>query len=806
MFGLFKAKTRKPGIDEAVSEKWDTRFKRSDEQRFETMVEPGYSAATSSKGYCLAIQKRHCFAWGDNPWYRYYDFFMEAEIVFDKANGHSAAGFLFRKIADEHYYYFLVSTNGYFRFDLVRNDEPQVLIGWTPCPEPVDHTVFLRIIARGDEFVFMVNEEWVASFSDETIDGGRIAFGGQNYGEEPRARFYLKQFRVNSLPMDVETAFDRWSSVVHPHPDARIRLAETLSSQGMWAPAAVHLKKAFSRRSPSAEELFLLGECYLNLELFPEASDAFDQALQKKPDYKEARLEKGNVLYLSNRFLELRDYMSGLAAVIQDRSVCYNLLGHGEFGLGNWEQAADAYRKAYDLDQNMPLYLIHQGRALERMERNSEALGVYLKAADLLFKQEAYMDLDGLLPVIDALDNGNAAVHAVHGKVAFHREEYAGARKIFGDIIAEGSSDSTVYFLYGLCLIIEGSRDIATEYLFKAVELEPDYYLYWFRLAENLYLLDLDAAEEIREALSRAPEDPWVLNLAGLIALHEHDVPRAAELLEAAHGLLPGEEDININLSQVRALLGNFAGAREVLDGFEMTAAIYNQHGNVCIEQGRLEEALEMYDKALSLEPDNSDFLLNSASVCLELDMVIRAEELLGRIMESNPGPPVYLKLAQTAIRKGEYYRAEVVLEQGVEAFGDHPGLWKDYLKILFLRNQLRKADKVLARLMETREGKEEFDELCTYILKRYYRTYSCCSCNREWHVPLKIGPRGGLDFLGQPGDELPAGKCSECGKVYCIRCARKAMEGNKFQCPECGVPLKLSEDWIEYLLTKDSE
>ena len=804
MFGLFKEKKQKPDIDDIVSEKWDTAFRRGDEQRFETAEGKAYAAGRTSKGFCLSITKSDCFAWADDLWFRYYDFFIEAEIQFDESNGYSSAGFLLRKIADEHYYYFLVSNRGNFRFDLVRNEEPQVLIGWTQCPQPVDGSIFLRIIMRGDEFHFMVNEEWVGSFRDETIDGGRIAFGGQNYGEKNSAAFLLKQFRINSVPMDVETALDRWSSAIPPAPEARIRLAETLSSQGMWGPAAVQLKKALSQKEPLAEELFLLGECYIKLELYPEAYASFDRVLEKTPGDTRARLEKANVLYLSNRFLELRDYMESIIAEYPDRSVCYNLLGHGEYGLGNWEKAAEAYRQAAQLDEEMPLYLIHYGRSLEKIGKNEEALTSYLKAADLLFRQEAYMDLDGLLPVIDTLDDGNDAVKAVHGKIAFHREEYAEAKNIFGTILKEGNADSTVYFLYGLCHIIEGNREVATEYLFRATELESAYYLYWFRLAENLYLLDLEAGDEIGKALELAPEDPWVLNLAGLIALHDGSPKRAEGYLSKAHGFLPDEEDISINYSQVLALNGNFDGARDVLDTFAPSAAIQNQHGNILVEEGLFEQAQAMYQKALSAEPDNVDYLCNCATVCLELDMVIRAEELFGRAMELAPAPHLYRKLGEVALRKGEYYRAEVILEDGVAAFGDDAALWKDYLVILMTRNQSAKADKLIDGLIAEKSDKPEFVEVVSFLRNRYFRTHSCDSCSRVWYVPLNIGPRDGKNILGQPEDGLPAGQCAECGKVFCIACARKAVDEGKFQCLDCGGSLKLSQDWIEYLLTKD--
>ena len=62
-----------------------------------------------------------------------------------------------------------------------------------------------------------------------------------------------------------------------------------------------------------------------------------------------------------------------------------------------------------------------------------------------------------------------------------------------------------------------GRRDIGAEYLLQAARKEPDYYLYWLKLADTLHAMGLDALDEARRALELAGEDPWALNLAGLL-------------------------------------------------------------------------------------------------------------------------------------------------------------------------------------------------------------------------------------------------------------------------------------------------
>jgi transposase-like protein len=52
------------------------------------------------------------------------------------------------------------------------------------------------------------------------------------------------------------------------------------------------------------------------------------------------------------------------------------------------------------------------------------------------------------------------------------------------------------------------------------------------------------------------------------------------------------------------------------------------------------------------------------------------------------------------------------------------------------------------------------------------------------------------------PPDEFPAGACPECGKTYCIGCAKEHVDENgRFMCPECQKNLKLSDDGLKKII-----
>jgi len=44
-------------------------------------------------------------------------------------------------------------------------------------------------------------------------------------------------------------------------------------------------------------------------------------------------------------------------------------------------------------------------------------------------------------------------------------------------------------------------------------------------------------------------------------------------------------------------------------------------------------------------------------------------------------------------------------------------------------------------------------------------------------------------------------GSCPQCARVLCARCARERVSESRFLCPDCMVPLKLTDPRIVHLL-----
>ncbi|CAD5293787.1 conserved hypothetical protein [Bosea sp. 62] len=117
-----------------------------------------------------------------------------------------------------------------------------------------------------------------------------------------------------------------------------------------------------------------------------------------------------------------------------------------------------------------------------------------------------------------------------------------------------------------------------------------------------------DEAEAIlREALAARPDDPWVLNGLGGIALLKRDTAMAEKLIGAAAELLPGEPEILANLAALHTECGRLDDAELCLDEAARLAprhaGIRERRAELLLAQRRPEDAAAEAQHALECDP-----------------------------------------------------------------------------------------------------------------------------------------------------------------------------------------------------------
>jgi len=366
MFGFLKRlfnsrPSEEPEIDpeSVVNEQWQADFSREDEParpsrvRFSIASENLYRAYLSKGALCLGIKKAGCIAWTENMFFRYQDLYMKGHFVLDPQGGYAAAGFSFRMVDDFTYYMALVSSVGYFRLDLVRNNVPMTLAGWTEASgiKDISDAPFefdLELVTFGPKIMLAINGFWSGTWDDPSISEGRIAFAAASYEGEafasqktaaalmapkvsvPQGEFIalakLVEFRLDSRIEEVEKSFNKLEDSALP--DSRIRLAETFTALGLANPALIQLRKAWETRIVLSKELdhaedkvilaaiqteglmrttkeLLLGaKLAMVMELWDEAEE-YIGALKGEEAAQEARNMKASLFYSRRHYTDL---------------------------------------------------------------------------------------------------------------------------------------------------------------------------------------------------------------------------------------------------------------------------------------------------------------------------------------------------------------------------------------------------------------------------------------------------------------------------------------------------------------------
>jgi tetratricopeptide (TPR) repeat protein len=835
--------------DEIVEERWDADFSSPDQVRFDIKSESSYDAYIRSGALVLALKKAKCLAWIEDPQFRYGDLVIDARLSLDPHGGYAAAGFMFRMVDEGTCYAALISGKGYFRLDVLRNGKPQALIGWTELPAETQRekapaeeagaafTADLTIIAYGSHIVLVINGLWAAEIRDSTIPAGRICFAAASYeaglcpqgasginGESPyTAEAIMEKFSVESRIAEAAARYEAWTGNPAILPLSRFHLAETFAAMDQPVPALVQLKKAWDGNEKTQRELILAGKLALKLELLDEAEEYIDACIAAGPDTpegKEAGREKAKLLYAAKRYKELKAYGETALVHLPGDPALETLLGHACWHLHDYEAAAAAYDRVFGMDPRNGLAARNAANGYELLDRREEALERYLKAGRAFLAEDNYEDLGSLISRLLGLGAENWESHALAGKWAFGIENWVMAEDSFSRAEAlrramspEPEPDPALVFLSGLLLIRKGDRTGALALLEEAARLAPDYPLFRFRLAENRFLLKNDPedpklAADLEAALALSPEDGWVHNLAAQIALARGKPDEAAGHLEKAALSLGEVPAIRVNRAVLYYLQGSLDKALSVLeaekDG-DPEGLMANCGGNLLVRAGRYEDADACYRKALSIAPGNTEYLCNRASCLIEEGLYGEADELLSQAHSIAPSPGILEQIAYVAAKKGEYQRAETACLSALEMDPRHlpsllslgwiyasAGRWEETKEMVLRLDELDISGDAAVRRDELRA---RYEDALTRLI-------SCASCERHWRVPRNPDPAPPIRLFAIPPDDFPGGTCPQCGKTYCIGCAKQKLDQDgRFLCPACGKSLKLMNEGLKKII-----
>lgn len=760
--------------EEIVEEQWQANFSKPENCRFAAETGDGYTVAftppepagNNTGGLTLEAQRKHLYAWTVNPVSRYKDVIIEADIRLpepakkpdgqdtptDKAGGF-AAGILFRYISQSTFYALMISDAGWVRLDAVVNSTPMPLLGWIKIPDSAhsdadhhgsdhsdpDHSYSdhsnhkeetdtkraysIKLIANNTTITILINGHWVACCEDDTIQAaGKIAFAIQNWETYPQVTAQLSRFSLNSIPMTVETAYTEANEFSAVPPDARISLAKTLYAMGRYVPALLQLRAAARLKEPEEADRILAGRIYFAQRMLDEAEREFQSVLEANPSNEEAFAELGGIYYRAERYEDLQRLLQKVPKpMMAQSSFLSNLEGHLYHALGKHQEAAEAYRRAFTISPDQGLFAFHQANELYDCGKKPEAVDAYMQAARAFLQQEAYDDLAEVITILERIAPNDPRTLSIAGKYAYAVGRYDDALLKLKTACKKGSEDSADWYLYGLLLKTDDPKG-AVKAFKKACDLEPEYGLYQFRLAEALYLSNGKYQPALEQALAADPQNGWVHNLRALAALSENDIEQAEAAVAEARRLLPDEVSLLVNYLEVQRRKGQLAKCLPLFDIENGTAdlavernraAAFHALANAFADDDSREEAQQWYYKAIKLDPKNPELLTDKAENDYALFLLNEADDGLVKALDIQPSVRIYQLIASISVQKGDYARAEVTLRTGLEAFADSADLHYDLACVYRNTKRFEQAQAQVVQLKryETSERVEALEQ-----------------------------------------------------------------------------------------------
>jgi len=546
-------------------------FSKTKRCPFDIKSESSYNAYLSNGSLELAMKKTNCIAWVDIPRYEFHDHVIEAKFRLDSLGGYASAGIIFHIAGKESYYMALVSSKGYFRIDVIKDNALKHLIAWSEIADFDGTNVNLNIITCGTFLIFLANGKWLGEVNDDSIASGRIGFvlasyeetdsdktdsseTAENADEKTKANEYTCKAMLDYLSVDtrirsIEESYKKWTDESNINADGRLRLAETFAVMGESSKAMSQLNKAWKRRdeairSVSAtytevrtkKELILAARMSFRLGQYGEAEEFLDALLEQWPDSPEGKLayaEKLKVMIELNKFAELKEFMFKHPEEFEKNIDYYTLLARCHWELKEYDDSAAAWSKAFEMNNENGVYAANAASALELAEKKEEALALFIEAGKIFLKQDNLPELAAIAPKLSVLGEKNWEARALAGKWAFSNEDYKSALKEFTAanrlrcaLKPRPKADPAHYYLWGLVLSIKGRNSDAIRILERTVKLAPDYGLFRFKLAElklTSGVKDPKLSDELKLALKQIDDD-----LDGAMASH------AGELLKKA--------------------------------------------------------------------------------------------------------------------------------------------------------------------------------------------------------------------------------------------------------------------------------
>ncbi len=466
-------------------------------------------------------------------------------------------------------------------------------------------------------------------------------------------------------------------------------IAENHMALSHYESAEILLHKSLKYDPENEEALQLVAECHLRLGRDDEAISIFRKILEINPtdevarqylfllyekhgdelavaEQNEALLELYGTnplifqrladIYLKNKKYDKAEfYLKELLATDSTKAQVYYLLGRVKDVQNMPEDAAEYYHKALLFD---PL----NQQAVDRL--------TYWHRS----KKDWQQIIDIYLPFFQS-DSGNQPARILIAESYYYLDQFDKARELLTPLASSDEAPVGVLELLGRIELEAKQPQQALTYFERIVRLDQKNKFAWLFLAFSYSDMDsLTSAENIyTQAVKELPDDAVLWSFYSLNLLDQQKYEQAAFSFEKALALEPDNQNALTNLPVVYENLKMFTKCDSLyevaLQRMPDSALLLNNFSYSLSERGlRLEEALEMSQKATAANPDNAAYLDTIGWIFYKLGKLNEAEQNIKKSVEVEPSNPVTLEhLGDVYFQLGETKQAKTYWQKALD-------------------------------------------------------------------------------------------------------------------------------------------
>lgn len=351
---------------------------------------------------------------------------------------------------------------------------------------------------------------------------------------------------------DVDGAMEavRRGVALDPESDAPVQLAIALI--GPKTPAAeATVSRYLASGKPSADARMAYARHLINDQRYSDAYTQMRLLTEEQPQFPEAWLMRGSLELQENRLAQSESSLKSYVALATPSA---DTGAEAETGRG-LVQAYVLLAQVAELSRKFDEALAY----LDKINSPADALRVERRRASILVRQghlsQARAAIRGVpeLQSTDGLAKINAEVQLLRDN-----RHYADAYEVLQGAVPRYPED--IDLVYDLAMMAErlGKTDEMEQLLRKVMAAKPDYHHAYnalgYSLAERNIRLN-EARQLIQQALTYAPDDPFIVDSLAWVEFRAGNAPEALRLLEGAFKSRPDAE-IAAHLGEVLWSLG----------------------------------------------------------------------------------------------------------------------------------------------------------------------------------------------------------------------------------------------------------